>query len=251
MDITAYLNRINFIGEVAPDFASLCQLQRRHLMAVPYENLDIMRDIPLSLETDALYEKIVTRGRGGYCFELNGLFAWLLREIGFGVTEYFARFLRNETEIPMRRHRVLRVTCANGAEYLADVGVGQIIPREPLPFTLDEINEQGNEQYKLVKDDFLGYVLYEFYKGGWRWVYSFTLDPQVPEDFEAITFYCERYPESFFRTMDMVHLFTENGRKLVAGREFKVYTPEGVQIHIPASEGEYTALLEREFGIRL
>jgi N-hydroxyarylamine O-acetyltransferase len=248
--INAYLKRIGFTRTPAPDFATLHELQRRHLMAVPYENLDIMRDIPLSLAVEDMYEKIVTRGRGGYCFELNGLFAWLLREIGFGVTEHFSRFLRDETTIPMRRHRVLTVAC-EGRTYLADVGVGQIVPRKPLELVLDTVSEQNGERYKLGSDDFLGYVLYDWRKGEWRQVYSFTLEPQLEVDFIAPSFYCEKYPGSYFRTMDMVQLFTENGRKSVAGREYKHFTPEGVTVHVPETEERYRELLKTEFGIAL
>jgi N-hydroxyarylamine O-acetyltransferase len=248
--INAYLARIGFEGVPKADYETLHQLQRKHLMTVPYENLDIMRDIPLSLAVDDLYEKIVTRKRGGYCFELNGLFAWLLREIGFGVTEYFSRFLRNEKTIPMRRHRVLHVTCEDG-EFLADVGVGQTVPRKPLPLKIGEVSEQNGEVYKIVTEGFLGYVLTENYKSVWRPVYSFTTEPQLEADFEAITFYCEKFPDSYFRTMDMVHIFTETGRKVLAGREFKAYAPEGVRVFTPPTEEAFKDLLLKEFGICL
>jgi N-hydroxyarylamine O-acetyltransferase len=112
-----------------------------------------MRNIPLSLAVDDMFEKIVLRGRGGYCFELNGLFAWLLRSLGFTVKEYMSRYLRDETEIPMRRHRVLRVTCEQ-TDYLCDVGVGGVIPRRPLPFRTGIVSDQNGERYKLEKEDF-------------------------------------------------------------------------------------------------
>jgi N-hydroxyarylamine O-acetyltransferase len=248
--IRAYLKRIGFEGTAKANFITLHRLQRRHLMTVPYENLDIMRGVPLSLEIEKLYEKIVVRGRGGYCFELNGLFAWLLKGLGFGVKEYFSRYLRDEPTVPMRRHRVLHVSCADG-DFLTDVGVGAVVPREPLPLVLGKISEQNGEQYKLEKDNFLGYVLCEWHKGEWRQVYAFTTDPQLDIDFVATSYYCEAHPESCFRTMDMVHLFTENGRKSVAAREFKHFTPTGARVITPASEEEYEALLEREFGISL
>jgi N-hydroxyarylamine O-acetyltransferase len=247
--IRAYLTRIGFEGTPAPDFPTLRQLQHKHLMAVPYENLDIMRNVPLSLAVEDLYEKIVNRGRGGYCFELNGLFAWLLRALGFGVVEYFARYLRDEPgTIPMRRHRVLHVTCTSG-QYLADVGVGAWVPREPIPMILGAVNELYGEKYKLEKDDLLGYVLLEWYRDGWRQVYSFTLDPQWDVDFVAASYYCEKHPESFFRTMDMVHIFTQTGRKSVAAREFRHFTPEGVRVCTPATEEEYGDILKTEFGV--
>lgn len=253
-EIKAYLNRIGFEGEVKADYNTLCRLQEAHLKTVPYENLDIMRDVPLSLEIVDIYEKIVVRGRGGYCFELNGIFAWLLKELGYKVIEYMARFLRDEKEIPMRRHRVLRVTCTEGSsdvDYLCDVGVGGVIPRIPLPIILGQASEQKEEKYKLEKEPFLGNVLYEWKKNEWKKLYSFTEEEQLNIDYVMPSYYCEKHPESFFRTMDMVHIFTEDGRKSVAGREFKIFTPNGVEVTVPGSEKIYNELLEIHFGIKL
>ena len=265
-EIKSYLQRINFTATPKPDFDTLRQLQICHLKTVPYENLDIMRNIPLSLEIEDIYEKIVVRGRGGYCFELNGLFAWLLKELGFKVVEYMARYLRDEKEIPMRRHRVLRVstgpsggtepsggTGPSGGDYLCDVGVGAVIPRVPLPMVLGQISEQGpnqSERYKLEKEHFLGNVLYEWKNNEWKKVYSFTEEEQLNIDYVMPSFYCEQHPESFFRTMDMVHIFTDDGRKSVAGREFKIFSPKGVDVTIPGSEEVYEKLLETHFNIK-
>ncbi|MCL2421586.1 MAG: arylamine N-acetyltransferase [Defluviitaleaceae bacterium] len=249
-EIKAYLKRIGFEGVPKNDFATLRQLQIQHLKTVPYENLDIMRNIPLSLEVGDMYEKIVVRNRGGYCFELNGLFAWLLRALDFKVTEYMARFLRDEKEIPMRRHRVLKVACTDG-DYLGDVGVGSMVPRIPLPLVLGKVSEQGAERYKLEKEPFLGTVLYEWRRGEWSRLYAFTEEEQLNIDYVMPSFYCEKHPESYFRTMDMVHIFTDDGRKSVAGREFKIFSADGVEVMVPGSEVIYKELLARHFGITI
>ena len=249
-EIKAYLNRIGFKGVPKNNFATLSCLQTQHLKTVPYENLDIMRDTPLSLEVGDMYEKIVIRNRGGYCFELNGLFAWLLRELGFKVVEYMARFLRDESEIPMRRHRVLRVTC-DGKDYLCDVGVGGIIPRIPLPMILGQVSKQGNERYKLELEPFLGNVLYEWKKDDWHKLYAFTEEEQLNIDYVMPSFYCEKHPESYFRSMDMVHIFTDNGRKAIAGRELRIYSPNGTEVIMPGTEEMYKKLLKSHFGIKL
>ena len=111
MNVPAYYERIGLErpGRVVPDSGLLRKLQFAHCTTVPYENLDMLRGIPTSLEPEALFEKIVARRRGGLCFELNGSFGALLRELGYEVTDVAARFLRGETRIPMRRHRVLIV----------------------------------------------------------------------------------------------------------------------------------------------
>jgi len=248
--IRAYLNRIGFTGEPRLDFETLHRLQKYHLQSVPYENLDIMRNVPLALDPEGIFEKIVTRRRGGYCFELNGLFAWLLRSLGFGVTDYMARFLRDETSIPMRRHRVLRVAC-EGTDYLCDVGVGGVVPRRPVPLALGVINEQNGEKYKLVHDSFYRNVLYEWKNDEWRRIYGFTEEEQLDLDYIMPSYYCENHPDSYFRRFDMVHIFTDNGRKSVAGREIKIFTPSGVELIEPSDEKDYAELLEIHFGIRI
>ena len=109
--IEAYLERLELTGiDRRPTRQNLQALQQAHLYHIPYENLDVMRGVPLSLEIDDLFRKIVLNHRGGYCFELNGLFSWLLGELGYEVTGYFARFLRSAGDtIPMRGHQVMRV----------------------------------------------------------------------------------------------------------------------------------------------
>src|SRR4051812_2868960 len=86
MDVQAYLRRINYRGELAPTAATLRELHRAHLLAVPFENLDIHLGRPILLDEQALFDKIVAHRRGGFCYELNGLFALLLRDLGFEVT---------------------------------------------------------------------------------------------------------------------------------------------------------------------
>lgn len=130
--IEKYLDRIGFHGSLDGSAKTLADLQERHLHTVPYENLDILEGRALSLDPQELYQKIVIRQRGGYCFETNALFGWLLRELGYTVTDLVARFWRDEPNLPpKRRHHVLKVE-AEGAHYLCDVGVGGIVPRRPL-----------------------------------------------------------------------------------------------------------------------
>ena len=119
----------NRIGVEMPDPITptkdlLFAVQYAFTQTVPYENIDILHGIPLSLEEEDLYDKIVTRHRGGYCFEINGFLGMFLRALGYEVTEYMARYLRGETTIPMRRHRVLIVTCDDGTKYICDAGIG-------------------------------------------------------------------------------------------------------------------------------
>ncbi len=227
--IKAYFERIGLElpQTLVPDGELLRNLQFAFCTHVPYENLDIMRGIPLSLKDEDLFEKIVTRKQGGFCFELNGSFGWLLRQLGYTVTDCFARYLRGERAIPMRRHRVLKVEAVDGI-YLADVGIGEICPREPLKLEEGIVQEQFGENYRFDRDPFLGWVLMDLHHGQWRRFYSFTEEPQLPVDFDAACFWCEKHPDSPFIPQEMFSLKTREGRITLDGSLYKEFTSQGV-----------------------
>src|SRR5690348_1505800 len=126
MDVEKYLARINYTGPRTPDEATLRALHVAHLRAVPFENLDIGRGVPIVLDLDRLYAKIVTRRRGGFCYELNGTFAELLRALGYSVELLSARVYTGTQFSPEFDHLMLRVSGGQLAEpLLADVGFGQ------------------------------------------------------------------------------------------------------------------------------
>lgn len=250
-EVKAYLNRIGYDGPLDGSVKVLAELQERHLHTVPYENLDILHGVPLSLEIPELLDKIVVRRRGGYCFELNALFGWLLRELGYPVTDFFARFWRDEPNPPpKRRHHVLKVE-AEGKSYLCDVGVGGIVPRRPVELTEHLEQQQGEESYRMERDPDYGWMLCERKKGQWSQLYSFTEEPQLPKDFTMATFWCENSSDSIFTKEAMLAVRTREGRNTAAGEEFRIFTPEGVRVFTPSGEEEYREALQTYFGIVL
>ena len=238
--IAAYFKRIGLeMPEmIVPDGELLKKLQFAHCTTVPYENLDIIRGIPLSLDPDDLYDKVIVRGKGGFCFELNGLFGWFLRQLGYEVTDVAARYLRGESEIPMRRHRVLIVKAIDGT-WIADVGIGEVCPRYPLRLEEGLEQPQFDECYRFDKDPFLGWVLMDLHHGEWRKFYSFTEEPQLIVDFIAPTFYCEKHPDSPFFPDEMFSMKTAEGRFTLDGhlyKEFKngeVFAKELTEAELP------------------
>lgn len=250
MNAERYLSRIGLKEtSLPPTPQTLETLQMAHLYTVPYENLDILAGKPIVLEKEALYEKIVERRRGGYCFELNELFGHLLRALGYGVIDSFGRFLRGETEIPMRRHHVLLVSCPNGERFLCDVGVGNGSPTRPVPLIEGETLIDGRDTYRLRRDDFLGWVLEEVYKDGWRDVYSFTEERQLPIDFVTTSFYCEKSPASPFNKAPMISLRTSEGRRTRDGDEFRIFGASGVHVVTPETPEEIDRLMREWFGL--
>jgi len=247
--IKAYLQRIGYNGPLDGSVSTLNELQECHLHAVPYENLDILNRVALSLEIADLYDKIVMRKRGGDCFELNALFGWLLRELGYKVTDLFARFWRDEPNTPpKRRHHVLMVE-VNDERYLCDVGVGGIVPRTPL--LMEEYAEslQGDECYRLERDSYFGWFLCELKLNEWSRIYSFTEEPQLAKDFYMASYWCEHAPDSIFTQLKMAAIRTREGRNTIAGDEFRIFTEQGVHTFVPSSEVEYKEALRTYFGI--
>ncbi|MBW7460007.1 arylamine N-acetyltransferase, partial [Paenibacillus sepulcri] len=136
-----------------------------------------------------------------------------------------------------------------GISYLCDVGVGGIVPRRPIQ--MQELLEQpqGEESYLLEQDAYYGWVLCEWKRGGWSWLYSFTDEPQLPKDFIMATYWCENAPDSIFTRNAMVAMRTREGRNTIAGQEFRIFTADGVHAFTPASEDDYNEALLTYFGI--
>jgi len=254
MDSKKYLDRIGFQGKPEADYATLSELQYRHFLTVPYENLDILNNIPLSLDADDLYEKVVINKRGGYCFELNALFNILLIEIGFKTVSYFARFLLDEPEIPMRRHQIMRVEI-DGEYFIADVGVGSVTPERSLKLTENEETEIRGVLYKFTKDPFLGWVLqYKYIHGkkDWAPLYSFTEEPQIEVDFIQPNFFCQYHDDSIFNKENMIALRTSASKLTLDANLFKETDFTGKKLtekHLTPTE--IPEILSTRFGINL
>jgi len=138
MNVSAYLQRLNYTGPLIPTAITLRALMQAQLLAVPFENLDIHLGQPIVPDESAFFQKIVERQRGGFCYELNGLFAALLPKLGFEVTLFSARVAGENGRFgPEFDHLTLLVQLEE--RWLADVGFGECF-REPL--RLDEPGEQ-------------------------------------------------------------------------------------------------------------
>jgi len=261
LSIEKYLERINYNGDLSISYDTLSHLVFCHFTSVPYENLDILNNIPLSLEIPDLYDKIVNRRRGGYCFELNALFNWLLEKTGFKIQNFFARFLLNKVcEIPMRRHRVMKIEI-DGAYYIADVGVGNEVPVRPLQ--LDE-NHIGQEiamrglVFRFRKDELFGWVLQsknpQKDPNEWKDIYGFTEEIQFEIDFIQPNFWCQYSQDSPFRVQNWLALRTATGKYTIDGNVFKIYDMTGPQLKITEKifePHEFDDILKAYFGIVL
>ncbi len=261
LSVDNYLERIGYGSLVKLDEAGLYGVHEAHSYAVPYENLEIMDGKPLTLDVESVYNKIVVRRRGGYCFEVNGLFSWLLSQLGFGPVEYFGRWMWNEPlKAPLKRHRISKVKIG-GISYICDVGVGVPTYVRPLVFEVGLVQEQCGISFRIIQDDVLGYLVQRAFKDkDWENFFSFTEERALPIDFYYAHYWCTTHPDSIFLKNTMVHLPTKNGRNTIADifdpvaaikvREFRSTMPDGsVSRFIPRNRQEYAQALKELFGI--
>lgn len=239
---------LKYSDNLPADYDTLAAVQYGFQKNVPYENLDIVKKVPLSLDYESLYEKIVSNHRGGYCFEINGFLGEVYRSLGFDVTEYMARYLRGETEIPVRRHRVLGVTTAAGQKYICDAGIGQSAFRMPLRMEEESISEQFGETYRVTKEPFFGWMISDFHKGEWRRFYSFTEEEQLNIDYIMPSFWCEHAVESPFTSAEMFSIKTDTGRITLDSNIFHIFDGENVTERY-LTEEEVQDVYGRYFGL--
>jgi N-hydroxyarylamine O-acetyltransferase len=253
MELTRYLARIGYKGLLEPDASTLRRLQLAHLRRVPFENLDIGLGRPLSLELQALFDKIVVRRRGGFCYELNGLFAWLLEELGFEVTLLSARDLRPDGDwSPEFDHLTLLVRCPHDPDtrWLADVGYGDSFLE---PLRLDEPGEQiqGWRAYRIAPEQGYQFVWQRDQAGEWERQYGFTLQPRRLDEFEPMCRYHQSSPQSIFTQKRLCTLATEDGRITLSGDKFITKT-NGLRQEQPVEgEAHFRRILKERFGVEL
>jgi len=204
-DAGAYLKRIGYIGSTSPTMETLRALQRAHLLAVPFEALDCFLGVPIRLDREALFDKVVTRRRGGFCYELNGLFAELLVALGFTVSRLAARPFTGEGLAPPFAHLALLVELDR--RWLADVGFGYFALE---PLDIDERNPQvrAERRFRVTEED--GALAAEELRMRSRWGYRFTLEPHRLEDYlEQCRAYSTDPTSGFVRRATVSQAFTD------------------------------------------
>ena len=171
--------------------------------------------------------------------------------MGFSVSERFARFLRGEGEIPMRRHRAVIVSLPDG-DWFVDIGVGQIAPRLPIKMEENLVQSQNGEVYVFEKDHRHGWLLRELHDGAWRNYLAVPNDIAYPVDFIQPSFFCENHPDSIFRKQRMIAIKTESGRKTIDADTYKVFEGETLkEIYKNLKDEEIAGILKREFMLNV
>ena len=247
MNVAAYLERIGYGGSTAATPDTLKRLHRAHMLTVPFENLDIALGKPIEMDVEAFYDKIVTRRRGGFCYELNGLFGWLLRELKFPVATLSARVLDGGRVGPDFDHMLLLVRLEQ--RMIADVGFGDSFV-EPVPMDGDE-HVEGARTYHVEESEWALTLQRQTNGGDWEPQYAFNGAPRRLSDFAEMCRWQQTSPESHFTKKTICSLATEDGRVTLSNDRL-IVTKDGQRDERRiASADEYRELLRDRFGIEL
>jgi len=248
VDVAAYLARIGYSGSTDPTAANLRALHRAHLFSVPFENLDISLGRTIMAQEEPILNKIVSRRRGGFCYELNGAFAVLLRELGFQVTLLSARVARaNGGEGPEFDHLTLRVDLEK--PWLADVGFGDSF-LEPLRLEADSEQRDPAGTFRLVRDG-SRWLLQRAEPGtNWKAQYSFSLQPRRLEEFAGMCHYHQTSPDSSFTQNRICSRATPDGRITLSEMKLIVTRNGQREERSLTSQDEWVAVLREQFGIK-
>jgi N-hydroxyarylamine O-acetyltransferase len=247
LDLHAYLQRIGFNGTPRPDVETLRELHRCHLLAIPYENLDVQLGVPVSIDIDAIYRKLVLNRRGGWCYEMNGLLAWALDAVGFSITRLAAGVMRVvRGEAALGNHLALWVHLDE--PHLADVGFGDGA-LEPIPIRSGAIRQHGFE-----------FSLEHLPDGWWRFhnqphggAPSFDFN-DAPADMDLLARQCELLqtsPESPFTQLAVVQRHVPGGLAVMRGQVLTRISADGVDRQEVADQDAYTRVLSDVFALEL
>ena len=249
--INAYLSRISVTAELdpAPTIEDLRMLQTKHLLSVPFENLDIHWNRPIVLDTERFYEKIVLNRRGGFCYELNGLFNDLLKSLGFNTRLVSARVFGGEKGFgPEFDHAAIIVTIGE-LEYLADVGFGDFAA-EPLRFIADIEQHDREGDFVIRRAEFGVLEVAKKLDGVLTPEYKFEPIGRDLSEFAEMCDFQQYSPESHFTKGKLCSILTDEGRKTLTDTKF-VLTANREKVETAVeSEEEFERILEAEFGIK-
>ncbi|MDE2498980.1 MAG: arylamine N-acetyltransferase [Alphaproteobacteria bacterium] len=248
MNIDAYLERIGFAASVRPDLSTLAALHRAHLLAIPYENLDVQLGRPLTIEPASIFEKMVTNRRGGWCYEMNGLFGWALQQLGFKVTRSAGAVMRDVSgDASIGNHLVLKVEFDDGV-YLADVGFGDG-PIDPIRVAPGTFVSHGF--HFALSHEAQGWWRLHSHKGSGAPSFDFNLTEADESLLARKCDWLQTAEESVFVQNAVCQRHTPRGISVLRGRVLRDLTPDGHQDRLIADAGDYSAVLNKVFGLDL
>lgn len=252
INLAAYLARINHQGALAPTLPVLRALQRHHVMHIPFEDLDSFQGRGVSLGLADIEAKLITRGRGGYCYEHGLLFRNILEQLGFQVRGLLARVYWGAAEDarPARSHMLLQVTIDDIA-YVVDTGFGVMTGVAPLRLDQETRQPTSHETFRIRHEDGI-YTQQALDDGHWRTLYRFDLNACWPADYEVANWFTSRHASSRFVSDLIATRVDANCRHILRNNHYSVRYPDGRTLRQELdSPAAVLAVLEDTMRIRL
>lgn len=253
IDLSRYCARIGYSGELKSDFPTLARIQAGHSSSIPFENLSVLRDLPIRLDNESLQDKLVNQRQGGYCFEQNGLLLAVLQQVGFHAKPLSGRVRMGMERdfLPPRTHLFIQVDL-DGETWLADGGVGGMSLTAPIRFELDIEQETPHETRRIVREDGV-YFHQALMNGEWSDVYEFTGEEMPLIDREVGNWWTSTNPRSKFKQGLFCALARSDGER--HGLLNDIFTHrrgnEILRRTEIKSHDDLEAILHHEFGINL
>jgi len=248
--LAEYLERIAYSGTPGADAVTLAALQRAHRRAVAFENLDIPLGRGVSLAPELLFDKLVARRRGGYCFEQNALFLLVLQALGFVARPLLGRVWLGAEATPGRTH-TLNLVELGGETLIVDVGFGgSYVPPLPLADGAEAATADG-ARHRLTADPDHGWMLERDGGEGWARQYSFTLDPVWPIDLEMANHFTATRPGTRFTTLRIASMPTADGYVSLIDRLLTMSRMGQAEPREIGTAEEYRKVLAETFGLGL
>jgi len=249
INVPNYIERIGYQGELRPTLFNLARLQKTHLLNVPFENLDIHYDVTIDLDLTKIYDKLVVRKRGGFCYELNGLFAQLLRQLGYKTRIVSARVYKPEQQHYGQEYDHLAIIVTlDQTDYLVDVGFGEFI-FNPLELNMGKVQSDPRGDFILEKQAD-GYIKVSRLEGDKESPeYIFKEKERDFSEFSGMCHYHQTSPDSHFPKKKLISRPTENGRVTLTNTLLKI--TEGTQTirETPFEASQFGHSLKEWFGL--
>lgn len=248
-----YFARIGYTGSARPELATLRALTQLHPAAIPFEGIDVFLGRPVDLGLRSIQAKLVDGGRGGYCFEQNGLLKRVLVALGFTVEGLIGRVLwmqpPDAPPLPLT-HMALRVTI-EGERWLADVGFGACVPGAPLRFDLTGLEQPTRHETFRLTSRGAWTLLEALLPDGWHPLYTLSPEPGLDIDYVAANWYTSTHPDSGFRRELRAALTTPDCRTTLLNNRLTVRRAGGAVERRFLGEHEIAEVLISTFGLRL
>lgn len=248
-EIDAYFKRINYRGTTEPSLNTLIKLHHAQFHSIPFENFDILLGRSIDLDPQVVFNKLVFKKRGGYCFELNGLFLQALQTLGFTARALLARI--HLTGTPSGRGHQLELVSVDGKDWLVDVGFGLNSPCKPIPLELDKPFIEDRKTIRLTDGGHYGTMLQILENDDWKNLYSFDLEYVFPADIAYGNYYASTHPEAIFTNSRVATIPHPGGGITLMDRILKIITKGREKVHILPDNPAYLDAVRKYFRIEL